>query len=89
MIWMILCFVGVAGLFVVTVFFADEDWSVWVELPCALLAIITMLIGIATEDKKPRVVHTKTPPQIDTVITIRSRIPDTTYIYTFSKEEQK
>lgn len=89
MIATLLFFVSVGGLIVAATFFTEEDWSVWVGCICAVVAIICIFVGMAQDDKKPIKVHTKQQPQIDTIIEIRNRIPDTTYVYIFTKEDKK
>lgn len=89
MIAMILFWVSVIGLIVAAVFFIDEDWSVWVGGICAVVAISCIIFGMAQDEKKPIKVHTKQQPQIDTIIEIRNRIPDTTYVYIFTKKNKK
>lgn len=88
MIAMILFLVSVGGFIVTAIFFSEEDWSVWVGCICAVVAIICIFVGIAQDEKKPIKVHAKQQPQIDTIIEIRNRIPDTTYVYIFTKTKE-
>ena len=88
MILGILFLVSVVGLFVAAIS-CNEDWSGWVGGICAVVAITCLFFGIAQDEKKPIRVHTKQQPQIDTIIEIRNKIPDTTYVYIFHKEDKK
>ena len=81
--------VSVIGLIVAVIFFSEEDWSAWVMGICAVVAIISCISLCIAQDKKPIKVHTKQQPQIDTIIEIRNKIPDTTYVYIFHKEDKK
>ena len=85
MIAMILFSVSIVVFIVVAVFFIEEDWSGWIGGICTVVAIICIFVGIAQNEKKPTKVHTKQQPQIDTIIEIRNKIPDTTYVYIFIK----
>ena len=89
MIALNLFFVSVLGLVVAVIFFTEEDWAVWVGSICAVVAITCSFFWIAQYEKKPIKVHTKQQPQIDTIIEIRNKIPDTTYVYIFHKEDKK
>ena len=66
-----------------------EDWSGWVGGICGAVAITCIFFGLAQDEKQPIKVHTEQSPQIDTIIEIRSGIPDTTYVYIFHKEDKK
>jgi hypothetical protein len=41
------------------------------------------------EAKQPKTIETTHPPHIDTVITIKNNVSDTTYVYTFIKKEDE
>lgn len=89
MIAMILFFISAVSLVVAAACYAEEDWSVWVGGICAVVAISCIIFGIAQDAKKPIRVHTKQQPQIDTIVEIRNRIPDTTYVYIFTKTKEE
>ena len=89
MIVMILCFISIIGFIVAAVAFPEEDWSVWGGCICVVVAISCIFFGIAQGEKKPIRVHTKQQPQIDTIIEIRNKIPDTTYVYIFTKTKEE
>lgn len=88
MIAMISFLVSAVGL-IVAVIFSEEDWSGWVGCICAVVAINCLIFGIVSDGKKPIKVHTKLQPQIDTIIEIRNKIPDTTYVYIFTKTKEE
>lgn len=88
MIAMISFLVSAVGL-IVAVIFSEEDWSGWVGCICAVVAINCLIFGIVQDVKKPIKVHTKQQPQIDTIIEIRNKIPDTTYVYIFTKTKEE
>ena len=89
MIALNLFFVSVLGLIVAVIFFTEEDWSVWVGGICAVVAIISSIsLCIVQDEKKTIKVHTRQQPQIDTIIEIRNKIPDTTYVYIFTKTKE-
>ena len=88
MIATFLFFVSIVGLIVAAIN-CTEDWSGWVGGICGAVAITCIFFGLAQDEKQPKEIRTEQPPQIDTIIEIRSGIPDTTYVYIFHKEEEK
>jgi hypothetical protein len=73
----------------ISVFNSEEDWSVWPGLGSAAVLFICVVCGVAMESKQPKTIETTHPPQIDTVITIKNNVSDTTYVYTFIKKEDE
>lgn len=70
-----------------SIFNAEEDLFVWTSIGSAAVLLICAIVGVATEPKQPKTIETKHPPQIDTIITIKNHVPDTTYVYTFIKKK--
>ena len=66
---------------------SDEDWSPWVGAISAVILITTIFFRMSKDE--PKEIRTEQPPQIDTIIEIRSGIPDTSYVYRFYKENKK
>ena len=83
--------VGIIALVVLIVSLLNmgEDWAVWTGLGSGSVFLICLICGVTMEAKQPKTIETTHPPQIDTIITIKNHIPDTTYVYTFIKKEDE
>ena len=82
--------VGIIAFVVLTVsvFNAEKDWSAWTGVWSGFILVICLIFGSAMEDKQPKAIETTHPPKIDTIITIKNHVPDTTYVYTFIEKEK-
>lgn len=73
--------------FIISVYYAEKDWSTWVGIGSFAALWFCCIVGFVTEPKQSKTIETTHPPQIDTIITIKNHIPDTTYVYTFIEKE--
>ena len=74
--------------FVFALVFSDEDWSPWIGAISSFI-LLTGIFFFRYSKDAPKEIRTEQPPQIDTIIEIRSGILDTTYVYRFYKEDKK
>lgn len=86
--------IGIIGIIAIIVLIVSlplydmgEDWAEWTGLVSGFVFLICLMCGVIMEDKQPKSIETKHPPQIDTIITIKNHVPDTTYVYTFIEKE--
>lgn len=70
-----------------SIFNAEEDLFAWISIGSAAVLLICVIGGVVTEPKRPKAIETTHPPHIDTVITIKNNVSDTTYVYTFIEKE--
>lgn len=81
--------IGCLAVFFVSLGFEEKKWAGWTGAISGLLIAVFIFISAAKSEKRPIVVKAKVHPRIDTIITIKNNVPDTTYVYTFIKEDKK
>lgn len=75
----IVLFIG----FMISIINAEKDWATWTAIGSIVGLWLCFTISFVTEPKRPKTIKTTCPPQIDTIITIKNKVSDTIYVYTF------